>query len=148
MLVFGAHFGSFPQSKQAGAGITSHAQKMLLLGAKSRAENRVLPYQQLQRKLITGKKLLPWSREAPSPKPLATLEGFWNQLERRQVRDHDPPCPALSCAWSLSSPAGGGTRPFPRCLCCGDTALCLCWEHRCQEGRGERMRGRGGGASL
>jgi len=75
-LGFGAYFGSLPWRKQAGAGITGHAQTMLLLGAKSRAENQVLSYQQLQQKLIAGKKLLPWSRKAPLAEPSAHVEGF------------------------------------------------------------------------
>lgn len=44
--------------KKVGADVTSRAQKMLLLEAKSRAENRVLCYQWLQWELIAGKKLL------------------------------------------------------------------------------------------
>ncbi|KGL99184.1 DNA-binding protein SMUBP-2, partial [Charadrius vociferus] len=101
---------SFVRSNRKGAGVTSHAQKMLLLGAKSRAENRVLSYQQLQRKLIAGKKPLPWSCEAPSAEPSARADGFCGgQLERR-ARAGPPREPPLSRA---KLPTASGPKPQP-----------------------------------
>lgn len=72
---------------------TEHAS----VGSKSRAENPVLPYEQLQPEITAGEKLLPWGQEAP-------LEVLKGPLMNHLSVDHCPLQPSGDTHPLLHSP--------------------------------------------